>query len=269
MSEATYLLGSDSERARRRTRDFSALNPKMLRDDREIAYATQHARKSDRWIAPSGRDAGKVVRAAAESHKQLGLVVVLEPVKPETAAALTGCFRLVVLVPHPNSLLPNEELAEVLAATNRDELFIGGSVDSVSRTLTLWRGNGMSLVVPLERFRPSGDGQKPDFNQFSVSDYGHTLRFGSYESSADAVLYECDPNFRAKLNEKRRSEEKGFGPSLRRLRLQRQLNQTDFDPISAKTIARLERGEILKPRRDTLNVIAAKLGVEPDEVDTF
>ncbi len=270
MSEAaTFLLDNDSEQDRRRGEPFSVLHPTRLLHYAQIVHAARQAGPGDRWIALHANLAATALRAAVETNKRLGLMLVLAPVKIETATALFSCFRYVVISPRPGSLLPFDELADVLVADNKDGLFLGGSVDQNSETVTLWRGNGKPLVVPMSSFPPSGDGKKPDFDRFSVSDYGHTLRFGEYESSADVVLYEHDAEFRAKLNETRRAEEQGFGPALRRLRIQRGLRQSDFEPVPAKTIARIERGEVSEPRDATLEAIAGKLGVQPEEIGTY
>lgn len=214
MSEAaTFLLDNDSEQDRRRGEPFSVLHPTRLLHYAQIVHAARQAGPGDRWIALHANLAATALRAAVETNKRLGLMLVLAPVKIETATALFSCFRYVVISPRPGSLLPFDELADVLVADNKDGLFLGGSVDQNSETVTLWRGNGKPLVVPMSSFPPSGDGKKPDFDRFSVSDYGHTLRFGEYESSADVVLYEHDAEFRAKLNETRRAEEQGFGPA--------------------------------------------------------
>ena len=54
-----------------------------------------------------------------------------------------------------------------------------------------------------------------------------------------------------------------------RLRKQRELKRSDFEPVSSKEIARLERNEVVKPHAKTLDVIAGKLGVRADEIDSF
>jgi transcriptional regulator with XRE-family HTH domain len=68
---------------------------------------------------------------------------------------------------------------------------------------------------------------------------------------------------------KRGAEEKTFGASLRRLRLQRGLKQSDFNEVSAKTIRRIERGETDAPHGKTLAAIAARLQVEPNEIASY
>ena len=148
------------------------------------------------------------------------------------------------------------------------DLFIGGLCDRATGTLTLARGDLETVVVPLSMFRPSG-GATADPSNFGVTDYGHTIRLGNYEASAEAILYEVDPDYRRRLNSKRRKEDKGFGASLRRLRIQRQLTRNDFPGVAAKTVARIERGETGKPQGKTLGILAKTLGVSPDEIDTY
>ena len=52
-----------------------------------------------------------------------------------------------------------------------------------------------------------------------------------------------------------------------RLRKQRGLKRTDFAPVSPKEIARIERNEIEKPHAKTLEAIANRLGVRPEEIE--
>jgi hypothetical protein len=95
------------------------------------------------------------------------------------------------------------------------------------------------------------------------------VRFGKYEATADAIFYECDPDYRKRLRKKMQAEEKTFGASLRRLRIMRGLRQSDFAPLPAKTIARIERGEVEKPHGTTLDRIADRLGVAPKEIESY
>ena len=118
-------------------------------------------------------------------------------------------------------------------------------------------------------FQPSGKGTHPDFTRLSLADYGHTVRLGDYEASSDAILYEIDPEYRRKIRKQQLAEEQTFGASLRRLRIQKRLSRNDFAPLSSKTIARIERSEVEKPHGDTLRIIAGRLGVEPDEVESY
>jgi hypothetical protein len=111
----------------------------------------------------------------------------------------------------------------------------------------LLRGHLEAMVVPFSFFRKSGDGTAPDFTRLRLADYGRTIALGDYEASADAILYERDPDYRRRLKKQHRQSERTFGASLMRLRKQRRLKRSDFAPVSSKEIARIERGEVEKP----------------------
>ena len=112
------------------------------------------------------------------------------------------------------------------------------------------------------------DAEKPDFARCELTDYGDTIRFGDYEATAEAILYEQDPEYRRRAKKVRRAEDQTFGGSLRRLRLQRGLRRSELG-ISEKEVARLERGEIGKPHEGTLAILAKHLGVRTNEIHGF
>ena len=71
------------------------------------------------------------------------------------------------------------------------------------------------------------------------------------------------------MNEQRQATERSFGASLRRLRLQRRLTQGDFPGVTAKTVARIERGEVAKLQGKTLRILAETLGVEASDIESY
>jgi hypothetical protein len=147
--------------------------------------------------------------------------------------------------------------------------FIGGSVDAKAKTLTLLRGDIEAVVAPFAIFAKSGDGTVPDFARLRLTDYGRTVALGAYEASADAILYELDAEYRRRLKKQRRQSERTFGASLTRLRKQRRLRRSDFAPVSSKELARIERNEVGKPHAKTLDAIADRLGVRPEEIESY
>lgn len=203
------------------------------------------------------------------SRKQLGKLVSITPLRPSSRTSLGGIFKSVVGANKGDRWLPRAQLLEAINDKDAAYRFIGGAVDLDSETVALVRGNFETVVLSFSHFKPCGDGIRPDFKRLSFDDYGDTVVFGEYEASADGILYEIDPRYRRKLNQLRRVEERGFGPALRRLRIQRGLRQSDFAGVSEKTIARLEKGETEKPIGRTLDLIARRLGVEPDEIESF
>ena len=86
---------------------------------------------------------------------------------------------------------------------------------------------------------------------------------------AGPILYELDPQYRRRLKKQQRREERTFGAALMRLRTQRRLKRSDFGPVSAKEIARIERNEVAKPHARTLEAVAARLGVRVAEIADY
>ena len=189
----------------------------------------------------------------------------------ESLPTLHGLFSHIVGDSPGYRWLPKDELLEVLFDTSidRSEFFIAVASDPGTRTLLLVRGDCQTLVVPFSFFEPSGDGTKPEFAKVRVTDFGRTVALGDYEASADSVLYETDRDYRKKVSLQRKESEKTFGAALFRLRKQRKLKRSDFPSVSAKTIARIERNEIDKPHGATLQAIAKRMGVSPDEIGDY
>lgn len=229
------------------------------------------------WISRRSERTEELAKTLVEliserKHRRasFGNLLTLEAAKAEVRPTLEGLFENVIGVSRQFRKLPLEQLTEVLRATpeERRDVFIGGVLNSEYGTLVLVRGNFERVMVPLSMFRPSGR-QSPDFSKFELGDYGHTLRFGDYEATADVVLWEVDPNYRRRAKARERSQAKGFGPSLRRLRKQRGLSQSDFPNVARKTISRIENEEVERPHGVTLNRIAKTLGVLPEEIETY
>jgi hypothetical protein len=231
---------------------------------------TRGGRQATVWIA---RKAAALAALAdvADARRGDHRLVLLERVNAAREAFLRAIFRSVVSLSGA-TILPLEELGTALASPYRDRLFIGGIVDHDAGVVVLYRADlGRDpLVVPTAWFTPSGEGHEPDFGKFAIADYGSTVRLGhDYEASADAILYEYDARYRRAAKKELLKQDESFGASLRRLRLQRGLGRDDFAPLSAKQIARIERGETEKPRERTLEVIAERLGVRPEEIEEF
>ncbi len=212
----------------------------------------------------------QILRRRQGRPSPLGTLLLLRHVRSEGLAALSALFGHVIAQgTGAYKFLPQEELLGALGSEHPDELFIAASFDPQTRLLALIRGNGAPVVFLLDRLPPSGTGTRPDPKRLGLADYGHTLVLGDYEAAADAILYEEDPAFRRRLHARRRQTEKTFGASLRRLRKQRGLRQGDFPPLTSKEIARIERGEVTKPRASTLRILGKHLGVQSEMIGTY
>lgn len=264
MTEAVFLIDHEERFAKH----FAALRPKILRSQDEVREAFETHWRHALWIAPAASSMQRLAGSLLGSRKGDQRLLVLGRIEGARRELLHALFRFVVAVEEGVKLLPPDQIAEVLASPNREDLFIGGAVDATDRLLVLYRGNLESLVVPLTWFARHG-GPRADANDFEVTDFGQTIRLGTFEAAADAILYEFDADARRRLRQRSIAKDESFGGALRRLRLQRGLRREDFEGISAKEIARIERGEVAKPHAETIAKLAQRLGVKPDEIETY
>lgn len=259
--ERVFLFDSDTCAP---ARVFMPLRPRVLGDITQLEAA--FAESPDAlWIAFHSRALLRALAALRPRSRATAKLLVLDHY--EEGDFFRSNFERVVVAGH--GFLSPEELVEVLAAPNAPDLFIGGRVDVEAGVLLLFRGDLAPLVVPLGNFEPTASGPGPDPCRFEITDHGQTIKLGAYEASAEAVLYEMDPEYRRRIKARRRAEERGFGASLRRLRIQRGLRQSDFPGISEKEIGRIERGEVEEPRSDTRKRLAERLGVRAEEIEEY
>lgn len=252
-----------------RAATVEAAAPLWVSEDRQADAVVRSDDRSAVWVVARRRLATRIIRRTLWPRPKAGSLVLLDSPRPEALPALMKRFEKVAYAEQRSSFLPKAELMEALASADARDRFIGGVVDAGSRTLTLWRGDLTSVVVPFAMFAPAGNGMHPDFRRFAVTDYGHSLRFGEYEAAADAVLYEHDPDFRRRLRKRRIAQERTLGASIRRLRLQRRLTRDDFPGLEPKTLARIERGEVKRPHPRTKKLIADRLRVRPEELGSY
>jgi DNA-binding Xre family transcriptional regulator len=257
------------DRAKKRSSRFASLHPRVVSSVTELRDSVAHASGDSLWVSYASDLTDALVRSASLGTPSLGFGLFIHALDMKTVLALSSFFRRFAYT-LDGGFIPAEELVEVLQADNRSDLFIGGSVNHTTDTITFWRGNLNPLTVPFSAFEKSGKGTRPDFNKFAVIDCGQTVELGDYEAAVDAILYEYDPVYRRRILRQRLQEDQSFGASLRRLRKQRGLRREDFEPeLSAKTIARIEQGKVKRVRKKTLNALAEHLSVEPEEINTF
>lgn len=245
------------------------LAPHWVEKEAEAKKAACSEDRKAVWIIRDSKLADRLVQSISWPSQKAGYLVLLKGPRPELLAALMRRYERVAYADGIHDFLSKPELVEALKASDRKDRFLGGMVDEKTETVTLWRGDLSSFVVPFSAFGPTANGIQPDWTRFSLTDYGHTLRFGDYEAASDAVLYEYDGDFRRRHNALRQTRERTLGAAIRRLRKQRGLTRNDFAGLDPKTLARIERSEVARPQIKTLNLIAKRLGVEPAELSTF
>ena len=186
-------------------RAFGSLKPHAASTQAQIVASLPQAGKTTLWISGSPLMTAKLLKSLSWPRARLGRALLLSKPTAETMVTLAECFERIAVV---DVTLPPEELAEALAAKNRADLFVGGLVDHSSEMVTLLRGNLETLAVPFSAFPTSGDGIVPDFDDFAVTDFGQTVRFGEYEAASDAILVEYSPEYRQRRLKERRAAER-------------------------------------------------------------
>lgn len=219
------------------------------------------------WIAPDAQAIHVILDALPARPSVDQRLLCLRARRGDGHALLHATFRFVVSADEGTRLAPTAELREILGSVRRAELFVG--INMSEEAVVLYRGNLEPLIVPLQWFPTHARASRPDASALAVTDFGQTIRMGEYEIAADAILYEFDQAYRRQIKNRQLHADPSFGGALRRLRLQKGLRQSDFPGLTAKEIARIERGEVERPRKRTLTLIAKRLGVSVAEISTY
>ena len=250
-------------------RELARLDVDRLRTKSEIRNALERSGRGVVWVAPSLAAVQLLLAALAGHSKGDQRLLSLGPANSARHSLLHAIFRFVVSADEGIRMLPLDELADVLGAANREDLFVGVAAAAADGAVVLYRGNLEPLIIPLAWFRTRPGGPKPDTGDLEITDSGQTVRLGEYEAGADAILYEFDAAYRRRAKKREMERDDSFGGALRRLRLQKGLRRNDFDGITSKEIARIERGEVKKPHPRTVAVLAKRLGVPAQAIRTY
>lgn len=251
------------------TRALARLAADRLRTKSEIRDALERRGQGAVWVTPNLAAVQLLLAALAGRSKGDQRLLSLEPANGARHSLLHAIFRFVVSADEGIRLLPTEELADVLGEANREDLFIGVAAAPADAAVVLYRGNLEPLVVPLTWFCTRPGGPKPGVVDLAITDSGQTVRLGKYETAGDAILYEFDAAYRRRAKQREMERDDSFGGALRRLRLQKGLSRTNFDGITAKEIARIERSEVKRPHLRSVAILAKRLGVPAREIRTY
>jgi hypothetical protein len=123
--------------------------------------------------------------------------------------------------------------------------------------------------LPVASFRTRPGGPSQTCTRLAVTDFGQTVCPGRIEAATDAILYEFDGAYRRRAKRRELERDVSLGGALRRLRLQKGLQRTDFRGLTPKEIARIERGEVKKPHARTVAILAKRLGVPAKQLATY
>ena len=257
------------DRTSKRAAAFAGLRPRVVSSLNDLEQAVAIATKDSVWVSFARDLTDRLIKLATSAPSTLGIGLFVHPLDVNAIPCLSSLFGRIAFAAD-GGFISAEELAEVFVAPNRKNLFIGGFVSPTSETVTFWRGDLESLTVPFSAFPKSGTGTKPDFDRLAIIDGGQTVQFDEYEAAVDVILYEYDLDYRREISKQRLEEDRSFGAALRRLRKQRGLRREDFGPdLAAKTIARIEQGKVSRIQKATLQSLATRLSVEPEEIGSY
>lgn len=196
-------------------------------------------------------------------------VVCVTPASPQSRHVFDAYFSHVLSLTADVVSLEPEVLAEVVTSNERASLFIAASYDAVTEAIVLYRGDLETIVVPVAWFMNPASGALANPAALAIIDYGHTVQLGAFEAATDAILYEFDAAYRKQSKSAQLAKDASIGGAIRRLRLQRGYRQTDLPGVDAKTLARIERGEVKSPHRETIEAIARALGVTAHDLPSY
>ncbi len=232
----------------------------MVADSAEAARAAPARDAGTILVAMSELSLDAITRVIARERRRAGLLVIPFVPRCRLLPALYRVFRGVAFYDATIAAFDPVNLPAVLA--RRDSgLLLGAMVDELACIITFCRGDLSFLSVPWKWFETQARTSIPPLEQVAIGNEGRTIHIGSCSFAVDDALAAMDPDYRRFLRRRHWEASDDQGDRIRRLRLQMRLRREDFPGIDAKTIARIERGEIRRPQRETLRLIAQTLGV--------
>lgn len=92
-----------------------------------------------------------------------------------------------------------EEILEIksIPIEQQNHYIVSGDLNLETNFIFCFRGDGSVIIINLNMFEHNNPNKtQPNFNEFSIIDHGLTLKFGKYEASTDAILYELCPKYK-------------------------------------------------------------------------
>jgi len=265
---AIELVLVDRARARRK-HGWARLASHRLGQAEAVRQALAQAGQRQLWVVPHKESAAWLLQALSthpsmRPHARLLLECEIDV---EALSSLRAAFA--AIVPRTQTCLGPDELLEVLGSDHPEDYCIAASVDGRGDHLVLHRGDFSVLVASVRSLAAAGEQAALDPRRLQLRDSGQTIALGGYEIAFEALLLERDAAYRRRANARRVDADASFGGCLRRLRRFKRVPRDGFPGLSAKTLARIERGEVDAPRAATLRTIARRLGVRPEEIGTY
>lgn len=236
---------------------------RLIEGEAQAAKAVATVAWQDILIAVNAASLLFLARAGCQSRRQVGTLVI--PFFPplELLAALGRCFRRVIYFAAESRWCPDQALCQLVEQADR-QITLGFAFDSPSGLLTLVCADLSMLTFPLAEL--SATAENNSNIRPALSDQGRTLVLPNGPHPLLEIIEKYDAGFRRARRRGLWAQSSHPGERIRHLRLARRLRREDIPGVDLKTIARIERGEIRTPQKETLRLIASALQIPLTEL---
>lgn len=206
-----------------------------------------------------------IAQAVVSSPRKAGVLVIPWLPRAEIFPFLLRGFHRVL--PLAISAFPDhtKRLCEAIKAAESARL-IGAVPDLALAAVTVFRADLSALCLPMHWFEQSGESGLTDMRALKIEEDGSVVKLGSRRWASHQIISSFDAHFRRTLRRLELTENDTLGGLIRRTRKERRLAREEFPGIDAKTIARIERNEIMRPQRETLRLIAQTLDLPVEQL---
>ena len=257
---------TDSRQANRtKSVGIAAASVRLIESDSQAVAAIAKVGWQDVLIAANSAALRALARGGCESRRQVGTLLVPFCPSVELLAALGRCFRRVIYFAAESRWCPDQALCQWVQQADR-QVALGFVYDSPSRLLTLVCADLSILTVPLSDI--SADAEQNSNIVPGLSDQGRTIVLPESRHPLLEIIEKYDPGFRRARRRGLWAQSVNPGERIRHLRLASHLRREDIPGVDIKTIARIERGEIRTPQKETLRLIAAALQIPLAELQS-
>jgi hypothetical protein len=237
----------------------------LIENPGEVPKLTARRKLNSVIVAGNEISLDGIAQAVVSSPRKAGVLVIPWLPRAEIFPFLMRGFHRVLPLMitafsgHANRLCDALKVAE-------SARFIGAVPDSALAAITIFRADLSAMCIPAHWFEQSGDNHSVDINNLKIEEDGAVIKIGPRRWQSHQIISAFDVNFRRNMRRLELTQNDSLGGLIRRTRKDRRLGRGEFPGIDAKTIARIERNEIMRPQRETLRLIAQTLGLPVEQL---
>lgn len=193
------------------------------------------------------------------------IVIEVEPVSPPHSEALQALVQLTAQLgraPYITSALPVVRRMILAHKSNAERQLIASASISGDK-LVVWTCEPRRLEVPVKVIPALARMEPASLATFVVSESGSRIHWpeDDVDLTAESIRAFADPEVRLEQQAIRRAEATRYARSIRSLREQRGLRQSDIPGLTERQVRRLEEGDTM-PRVATLEKLARAHGMD-------